>query len=96
MVDALSSLISCVHINSQGRRGRDALAFGGRKDFAPGILTIRDGLRAFSFSSTVAVKSDTDCEESSTLRSLLRAGNRFLAAQSLEKRPPGLPWQNHA
>ena len=96
IVDALSLLVSCVHINTQCRRRPDTFAIGGRKDRAAGILSIREGLRVFSFSSTVTVKSDMDRTETSTVRSLLRGGNRFLGAQSLEKRPPGLPWQNHA
>ncbi len=96
IVDALSPLVSCVHVNRQCRRRPDTFAIGGRKDRAAGILSIPDGLRAFSFSSTVTVKSDMDQKETSAIRSLLRGGNRFLGAQSLEKRPPGLPWQNHA
>jgi glyceraldehyde-3-phosphate dehydrogenase (NADP+) len=96
IVDALSPLLSGVNINAQCGRRPDTFAFGDRKDFAAGILSIRDGLRAFSVSSSVSVKSDAERSEAGAIRSLLRGGNRFLRAQSLEPRPSELPWQNQA
>jgi acyl-CoA reductase-like NAD-dependent aldehyde dehydrogenase len=55
LVDHLANLVCRVNLNTQCRRGPDALPFTGRKDSALGTLSVYDALRTFSIRSLVAV-----------------------------------------
>lgn len=55
-IDALSSQVSRINLNSQCQRGPDTFPFTGRKDSAEGTLSVSDALRVFSIRALVAAK----------------------------------------
>ena len=73
LVDHLANLVCRVNLNTQCRRGPDALPFTGRKDSALGTLSVYDALRTFSIRSLVAVPE----KEQATLLGLA-ASSTFL------------------
>lgn len=60
LIDALSSQVGRININTQCQRGPDTFPFNGRKDSAEGTLSVADALRVFSIRTLVAAKITDD------------------------------------
>ena len=60
MIDAFSSQVGRINLNTQCQRGPDNFPFNGRKDSAEGTLSVADALRVFSIRTLVATKSTDD------------------------------------
>ncbi len=60
MIDAFSSQVGRINLNTQCQRGPDNFPFNGRKDSAEGTLSVADALRVFSIRTLVATKSTED------------------------------------
>ena len=60
MIDAFSSQVGRINLNTQCQRGPDVFPFNGRKDSAEGTLSVADALRVFSIRTLVATKSTDD------------------------------------
>jgi glyceraldehyde-3-phosphate dehydrogenase (NADP+) len=58
IIDAISSQVSRININSQCQRSPDSFPFTGRKNSAEGTLSISDALRVFSIRTLVAAKKN--------------------------------------
>lgn len=58
MIDAFSSQVGRINLNTQCQRGPDTFPFNGRKDSAEGTLSVADALRVFSIRTLVATKSN--------------------------------------
>ncbi|MCU0419336.1 MAG: NADP-dependent glyceraldehyde-3-phosphate dehydrogenase [Cyclobacteriaceae bacterium] len=56
LIDAFSSQVGRININTQCQRGPDTFPFNGRKDSAEGTLSVADALRVFSIRTLVAAK----------------------------------------
>lgn len=57
MIDAFSSQVGRINLNTQCQRGPDTFPFNGRKDSAEGTLSVADALRVFSIRTLVATRS---------------------------------------
>jgi glyceraldehyde-3-phosphate dehydrogenase (NADP+) len=60
MIDAFSSQVGRINLNTQCQRGPDNFPFNGRKDSAEGTLSVDDALRVFSIRTLVATKANDD------------------------------------
>ena len=60
LIDAFSSQVGRINLNTQCQRGPDNFPFNGRKDSAEGTLSVADALRVFSIRTLVATKSTDD------------------------------------
>lgn len=58
MIDAFSSQVGRINLNTQCQRGPDTFPFNGRKDSAEGTLSVADALRVFSIRTLVATRSN--------------------------------------
>jgi glyceraldehyde-3-phosphate dehydrogenase (NADP+) len=56
LIDAFSSQVGRINLNTQCQRGPDTFPFNGRKDSAEGTLSVADALRVFSIRTLVASK----------------------------------------
>lgn len=54
LVDALSTVVGRININSQCSRGPDVFPFSGRRSSAMGTMSVTEALRAFSVETLVA------------------------------------------
>ncbi|MEI7719466.1 MAG: NADP-dependent glyceraldehyde-3-phosphate dehydrogenase, partial [archaeon] len=59
-IDALANLVARSNLNSACQRGPDTFPFGGRKDSAKGVLSVKDALKAFSTETVVAAKDTSE------------------------------------
>lgn len=73
LLDALSTAVGRINVNTQCSRSPDSLPFSGRRSSALGTLSVSEALRAFSTETVVAAKAlelnerlIRECELSST------------------------------
>ncbi|MBU2547823.1 MAG: aldehyde dehydrogenase family protein, partial [Proteobacteria bacterium] len=58
LIDALANQVGRINLNCKCQRGPDIYPFTGRKDSAEGVLSVPDGLLAFSVPSVVSARTN--------------------------------------